>query len=170
MTLPVLLQVCLLHGVGAWPLRGLQLPLVVQGAHLCPTTLHQRLLLEVCYMRQRLLKAPYLSPAVAYTLLAAKVHAEKWDAPLKPLLTWLRASLYATRPEVTSLTPLELADYITIGRQNLQKTMVPRNHSSPAAPAPTYIIQSQPAPQAAPVKKKEPAEQWDLQATYMYIR
>ena len=93
-----------------------------------------------------LLKATYLSPAAAYTLLTAKVHAEKWDAPLKPLLTWLRASLYATRPGVTSLPPLELADHITIGRQNLHKTMVPKNHSGPAAPAPAYIIQSQPAP------------------------
>ena len=83
-------------------------------------------------------------------------------------MTWLRASLYATRPGVTSLPPLELADHITIGIQNLHKTMVPRNHSSPAAPAPSYIIQSQLAPQASPAKKKEPAERWDLQATYLY--
>ena len=46
--------------------------------------------------------------------------------------------------------------------------MVPSNPSRPAAPAPTYIIQIQPAPQAAPAKKKEPADRWDLQATYLY--
>ena len=45
-----------------------------------------------------LLTAPYLSPPAAYALLAARVHARKWDAPLKPFMTWLRASLYATRP------------------------------------------------------------------------
>ena len=115
-----------------------------------------------------LLKAPYLSPASAYTLLAAKVYANKWDAPLKPLMTWIRAYLYATRPGVTSLPPLELANHITVGRQNLQKALVPRNPSSTAASAPTYIIQSQPAPQAAPEKKKEPAERCDLHATYLY--
>ena len=115
-----------------------------------------------------LLKAPYLSPAAAYSLLAAKVHSEKWDVLLKPLMTWLRASLYAARPGVTSLPPLELADHITVGRQNMQKAMVPSNPSSPAAPAPTYIIKSQPALQAAPAKKKEPAERWDLLATYLY--
>ena len=38
-----------------------------------------------------LLTAPYLSPAAAYTLLASRVQAWKWDAPLKPLMTWLRA-------------------------------------------------------------------------------
>ena len=48
------------------------------------------------------------------------------------MITWLRAYLYATRPRVTSLPPLELADHITVGRQNLQKVMVPRNPSSPA--------------------------------------
>ena len=41
-----------------------------------------------------LLTAPYLTPAAAYALLAARVHTKKWDAPLKPLMTWLRASLY----------------------------------------------------------------------------
>ena len=84
------------------------------------------------------------------------------------MLTWLRASLYAAFPGVTSLPPLELADHITVSRQNLLKAMVPRTPSSPAAPAPTYIIQSQPTSQAAPAKEKEPAERWDLQATYMY--
>ena len=112
-----------------------------------------------------LLKAPYLSPAAAYALLTARVHAEKWDAPLKPLMKWLRASLYAARPGVTPLPLLELADHITVSRQNLLKSMVPSTPSSPAAPAPMYIIQSQPASQATPAKKKEPAERWDLQAT-----
>ena len=102
-----------------------------------------------------LLTALYLSPAAAYALLAAKVHAKKWDTPLKPLMTWLRSSLYAARPGVTSLPLLELADHITVGRQNLQKAMVPSNSSSSAAPAPTYKIQSQPAPQAAPAKDKK---------------
>ena len=68
-----------------------------------------------------LLKAPYLSPAAAYFLLAAKVHAKKWDAPLKPLMTWLRASLYATQPGVTSLPPLDLADHITVGKKICKK-------------------------------------------------
>ena len=83
-------------------------------------------------------------------------------------MTWLRASLYATCPGVTSIPPLELADYITVRRQNLQIQMVPRTPSGPAAPPPTYIIQSQPAAQAAPTKKKDPAERWDLQAPSMY--
>ena len=101
-----------------------------------------------------LLKAPYLSPAAAYTLLAARVHAWKWDAPLKPLMTWLRASLYAACPGVTSPPPLELADHITVSRKNLLRAMVARTPSSPAAPAPTCIIQSQPASQTAPAKNK----------------
>ena len=67
-----------------------------------------------------LLTAPYLSPAAAYTLLAARLNAWKWDVPLKPLITWLRASLYATCPGVTSLPPLELVDHITVSRQKLQ--------------------------------------------------
>ena len=52
-----------------------------------------------------LLTAPYLSPAAAYALLAVRVHAKKWDALLKHLMTWLRASLYAARPGVTSPPP-----------------------------------------------------------------
>ena len=115
-----------------------------------------------------LLTAPYLSPAAAYALLAARVHAKKWDAPLKPLMTWLRASLYAACPGVTSLPQLDLANHITVSRQDLLKATVPRTPSSPAALEPTYIIQIQPASQAVPSKKKEPAERWDLQATYLY--
>ena len=95
-----------------------------------------------------ILTAPYLSPAAAYALLAARV-----DAPLKPLMTWLRASLYAARPGVTSPPPLELSDHITVSRQNMLKATVPCTPSSPAAPAPTYIIQIQPASQVAPATK-----------------
>ena len=50
---------------------------------------------------QPILTAPYLSPVAAYDILAARVHTNKWDVPLKPLMTWLRASLYATYPGVT---------------------------------------------------------------------
>ena len=84
-------------------------------------------------------------------------------------MTWLRASLYAACPGVTSLPPLEIADPITVSIQRLLRAMVPHTPSGPAVPAPTYIIQSQPASQAAPAKKKEPAERWDLQAPYLYI-
>ena len=52
-----------------------------------------------------LLTAPYLSPAAAYALLATRVHAWKWDAPLKPLMTWFRASLHAACPGVKSPPP-----------------------------------------------------------------
>ena len=64
-----------------------------------------------------LLTTPYLSPAAAYTLLAARVHAWKWDTPLKPLMTWLRASLYAACLGVTSPPLLKLADHITVSRK-----------------------------------------------------
>ena len=46
--------------------------------------------------------------------------------------------------------------------------MVPRTPSGPAAPPPTCIIQSQLAAQAAPAKKKDPAERWYLQAPSLY--
>ena len=100
-----------------------------------------------------LLSAPYLSPADAYTLLAARVHAWKWDAPIKPLMTWLRASLYATCLGVTSTPPLDLANHITVSLQKLQIDMVPHTPSGKSAPPPTYIIQSLPADKAAPTKK-----------------
>ena len=43
-----------------------------------------------------LLTAPYMSLAAAYTLLSAITAAWNWDAPLAPLMRWLRASLYQT--------------------------------------------------------------------------
>ena len=66
-----------------------------------------------------LLTAPYLSPAAAYTLLLARVTSWNWDAPLAPLITWLRASIYQACPGVNSLPPLNLADHITVNRQTL---------------------------------------------------
>ena len=83
-------------------------------------------------------------------------------------MTWLRESLYKTCPGVTSLPPLQLANHITVSRQTLQRQMVPRTPAGPAAPTPTYIIQNQPMAQAAPAKKKYPAERWDLQAPSLY--
>ena len=83
-------------------------------------------------------------------------------------MTWLRASLYKTCPVVTSLPPLDMANHITVTRQTLQIQMFPRTPIGPAAPTPTYIIQNQPAVQAAPAKKKYPAERWDLQAPSLY--
>ena len=56
-------------------------------------------------LAQLLLTDLYMSPAAAYTLLAARVHAWKWYAPLKPLMTWLRASLYAACLGVKSPPP-----------------------------------------------------------------
>ena len=47
--------------------------------------------------------------------------------------------------------------------------MVPRTPTGPAVPPPTYIIQNQWAAQAAPAKKKDLAERWDLQAPSLYI-
>ena len=62
-----------------------------------------------------------------------------------------------------------MADHITVGRQNLQNQLVLRISAEPSTPAPTYIVQqSQPVSQAAPTKKKTPAERWDLQASYLY--
>ena len=115
-----------------------------------------------------LLMAPYLSLAAAYTLLAARVHTWKWDAPIKPLMTWLRASLYAVCPGIKSLPLLDLAYHITVSRKKLLIEMVPRTPSGTATPSLTYIIQIQPAAQAAPENKKDPAERWDLQAPYLY--
>ena len=40
------------------------------------------------------LTAPYLPPAAAYTLLSARAPAWNWDAPLGPLMRWIRPSLY----------------------------------------------------------------------------
>ena len=71
-------------------------------------------------------------------------------------MTWLRASLYTTFPGVTSIPLLELADQITISRHKIQIQMVALTPAGPAVPPPTYIIQIQPAFQAAPAKKKDP--------------
>ena len=141
------------------------IPEVATGAK---TTRLTRACITPLLLAHPLLTAPYLSPAAAYTLLSAKVNAWKWDAPLEPLLTWLRASLYRIFPGVTSLPPLELAYHITVSRQTLQIQMVPRIPAGPAAPTPTYIIQNHPAAQAALAKKKDPAERWDLQAPFLY--
>ena len=46
--------------------------------------------------------------------------------------------------------------------------MVPRTPSGTDASPPTYIIQNQLAAQAAPAKKKDLEERWDLQAPYLY--
>ena len=83
-------------------------------------------------------------------------------------MNWLSSSLYKTCPGVTSLLPLELADHITVNRQTLQRKMVPRTPAGPAAPTPTYVIHNQPAAQEAPIKKKDPEEQWDLLDPSMY--
>ena len=87
-----------------------------------------------------LLTAPYMSLAAAYTLFSARTAAWNWDAPLASLMIWLRASLYPTRPGVKSLPPLEIADHIKVGRQALQRQLVPRITTGPATPDPTYIV------------------------------
>ena len=62
-----------------------------------------------------------------------------------------------------------MADHITVGRQALQRQLVPRITAGPATPSPTYIMhQAQQAAQAAPKKKKIPAERWYLQAASLY--
>ena len=116
-----------------------------------------------------LLTAPYMSPAAAYTLLSERTAACNWDAPLAPLMRWLRASLYPTCSGVTFLPPLEMAYHITVGGQALKRQMVPRITAGPATPAPTYILhQAQQVSQAALAKKKIPAERWYLQAASLY--
>ena len=67
-----------------------------------------------------LLTAHYLSPAAVYTFLSTRATAWSWDAPLAPLMKCLRESLFQTCPGVNSLPPLDMADHITVGRQNLQ--------------------------------------------------
>ena len=110
-----------------------------------------------------------MSPAASYNILSARTAAWNWDAPLAPLLIWIRASLYQMCPGVKYLPPLEMANRITVVRQNLQRQMVPRIPVGPATPAPTYIVhQAQQVAQAAPAKKKSPAERWDLQASSLY--
>ena len=109
-------------------------------------------------LERPLLTAPYLSPASAYTLLSARNTAWNWDAPLAPLMIWLRASLYQTCPGLKSPSPFIMADHILVGRQNLHRQLVPCISEGPDTPAPTYIFyQAQQVSQAAPSKKKSPA-------------
>ena len=116
-----------------------------------------------------LLTAPYISPDSAYTLLSARTADWNWEAPLVPLTRWIRVSLYQTCLGVKYLPPLEMADHITVGHQNLQRQLVPHIPAGPATPDPTYIVhQAQQVTQAAPAKKKSPAERWDLQASSLY--
>ena len=101
-----------------------------------------------------LLTAPYMSRAAAYTLLSARTAAWNWDAPLDPLMRWLRAYLYPTCPGVTSLPPLEMTDHITVVQKALQRQLVPRITAGPATLSPIYIVhQAQQATQAAPENK-----------------
>ena len=116
-----------------------------------------------------LLTAPYLNPDAAYTLLMARAAAWRWDVPLAPLMTCLWASLFKVCASINSLTPLKMADQITVSRHCLQHQMVPRSTLVQMAPTPTYIShQAQQAPPPAPVKKKTPAERGDLQATALF--
>ena len=116
-----------------------------------------------------LLTDHYTSPAAAYILLSARTAAWNWDAPLVPLMLWLRVSLYQMCPGVKSLPTLDMADHITVGRQTLQRHLVPRIPAGPTTPALTYIVhQTQQVPQTEPAKKKSLAERWDLQAASLY--
>ena len=137
------------------------IPQAVTGAE---TASIQRACIAPLFLAHPLLTAPYLSPTAVYTLLLARVTAWNWDAPLAPLMTWLRASLYHACPGVSSLPPLELADHITISRQTLQSQLVPSARAHPATPAQTYIDQQAQPAQATPAKKKNPAERWYFQA------
>ena len=77
--------------------------------------------------------------------------------------------MYQTSPGVKSLPLLNMADHIMVGRQILQRHLVPCISAGPATPAPTYIVhQAQQVAQSAPAKKKLPAERWDLQASSLY--
>ena len=87
-----------------------------------------------------LLSAPYMSQAAAYVLLSARTTVWNWDAPLAPLMKWLRAYLYQMCPGVKSLPSLDMSNHITVGRQTLQRQLVPRIPAGPATPSPTYIV------------------------------
>ena len=116
-----------------------------------------------------LLTATYLYPAAAYTLLSVRAIAWRWEDPLAPLMTWLRASLLQTCTSTNSLPPLEMANHITVGCYNHQRQLVPHTAVGPPAPSPTYIMhQAQQAYTEVPVKKKTPAEHWDLQASEIF--
>ena len=106
-----------------------------------------------------LLTAPYMSPTAAYTLISEITTAWNWDAPLAPLMIWIRTSLYQTCLGVKSLPPLDMADHITVGRQNLQRNLVPRIPAGPVTPSPTYTVhQAQQLAQSYPSKNNIPAE------------
>ena len=116
-----------------------------------------------------ILTDPYLSPAATYTLLSARTTSCNWYAPLASLMRWLRAFLYQTCPGVKYLPPLNMADHITVRRQNLQRQLVPRIPAGTATPAPTYIVhQEKQVSQAATAKEKIQAERSDLQASSLY--
>ena len=84
-------------------------------------------------------------------------------------MTWIRASMYQACPGLKSLPPLDLANHIMVRRQTLQRHLVPRTCAILATTAPTYVFQqTQPVSQAAPIKKKKPAECWELQAPSLY--
>ena len=84
-------------------------------------------------------------------------------------MKWLRASLFQTFPGFKYLPPLEMANHITVGRQNLQQQLVPCTPVGPATSAPTYILQqAQQVPPAAPAKKKNLSERCYLQASSLY--
>ena len=85
-------------------------------------------------------------------------------------MKWLRESLNQTPPGVKSLPPLEMADRIMVGRQNLQRQLVPHIPAGPVTPALTYIVhQAQQVAQAPTAKKKSLEERWDLQASSLYM-
>ena len=116
-----------------------------------------------------LLIAPYLYPASAYTLLLARATPWIWDAPLAPLMTWLRASLFQACRSVNSLSFLNMDNHITVGRHNLQKHIVPCTAAGTASPAPNYIVhQSQQASTSAPINEENLAGHLDLQASALY--
>ena len=129
-----------------------RIPLAVTGAE---TARIPRACIAPIALAHPLLTAPYLLLAAAYTLLSARVTAWNWDAPLAPLMTWLRASLYQACPGVKYLPPLELANHIKVSQQELQRQLVPCTCARLSTPATTYIVQqAQPVAQAAPAKKK----------------
>ena len=84
MSLPVPLEAVADHEVAKLQPHEVSIPEAAPGATTISLT---RACIPPLTLAHPLLKAPYLSPAAAYTLLAARVRAEKWDAPLNPLMT-----------------------------------------------------------------------------------
>ena len=59
--------------------------------------------------------------------------------------------------------------FLPVGRQTLQRQLVPRIPAGPDTPAPTYIVhQAKQFAQAAADRKKSPAERLDLQSASLY--